>query len=153
MNALDLRFEDASFDDIFSSSSLEHFGEHQDVRRSLEEMCRVLKPGGICSISTEFRISGEGKGLPGILMFTEEQVQQAIGDLPWDLMDPLDTSLSEATLATAYPFAEAATDVISHVRTHGYLVFHRLNWRHYPHIVLSEGEYVWTSVHLALRRR
>ena len=38
MSGLDLEFEDESFDAIFSSSSIEHFGDFSDVRRSVEEM-------------------------------------------------------------------------------------------------------------------
>src|ERR1044072_2794087 len=38
MDALDLRYEDESFDAVFSSSSIEHFGTFSDVRRSIEEI-------------------------------------------------------------------------------------------------------------------
>ena len=76
MNALDLRYEDESFDAVFSSSSIEHFGTHDDVRRSAEEMCRVLKPGGIASVSTEFRIDGPPPGLPGALLFSAGELER-----------------------------------------------------------------------------
>ncbi len=46
MDAMQLEFDDDSFDAIFSSSSIEHFGDFPDVRRSVEEMFRVLRPGG-----------------------------------------------------------------------------------------------------------
>ena len=52
------RYDDDSFDGIFSSGSIEHFGELDDIRRSVEEMYRVLKPGGIAAIATEYRIQG-----------------------------------------------------------------------------------------------
>jgi hypothetical protein len=35
MDGRGLRYEDESFDAIFSSSSLEHFGDRQDVERSI----------------------------------------------------------------------------------------------------------------------
>jgi SAM-dependent methyltransferase len=69
MNGLDLRYDDGSFDAIFSSSSIEHFGTQADVRRAASEMCRVLKPGGVLSISTEFRLEGPPPGPPGLLLF------------------------------------------------------------------------------------
>jgi SAM-dependent methyltransferase len=39
----ELPFHDASFDAIYSMGTIEHFGETQ---RAIEEMARVLKPGG-----------------------------------------------------------------------------------------------------------
>ena len=46
MDGRELHFEDASLDGVFSSGSIEHFGGYEDVRRSIREMHRVLKPGG-----------------------------------------------------------------------------------------------------------
>ena len=72
MDALDLRYEDDSFDAVFSSSSIEHFGTHEDVARSIREAHRVLKPGGVLTVSTELRLDGPGPGLPGILLFSPD---------------------------------------------------------------------------------
>lgn len=58
MSGLDLQYEDCSFDGIYSSGSIEHFGTLADVARAASEMCRVLKPGGVAALSTEFRLSG-----------------------------------------------------------------------------------------------
>ena len=52
MDALELRYEDESFDGIFSSGSIEHFGTYEQIRQGVEEMYRVLKPGGVAGIST-----------------------------------------------------------------------------------------------------
>jgi hypothetical protein len=38
MNALDLRYEDASFDGVFSASSIEHFGDYAEVRKGIAEI-------------------------------------------------------------------------------------------------------------------
>jgi SAM-dependent methyltransferase len=144
MDATDLRYEDGSFDGVFSSSSIEHFGTDQTVRRSAEEMCRVLRPGGICSVSTEFRIRGGGEGIHEIRLFSDVELQRLlVEDLPWDLVDPLDLTLSTTTAQVEVNFLEASDDVIKG----------RPNWSTYPHIVLTAGGYAWTSVHLALRRR
>ena len=48
-----LEFEDASFDFAFCLSSIEHFGSRETQRRALNEMARVLKPGGVACIITE----------------------------------------------------------------------------------------------------
>jgi ubiquinone/menaquinone biosynthesis C-methylase UbiE len=53
MDAKQLEFEDGSFDAVFSLSSIEHFGSWADIRRSAEEMGRVLRPGGAAFIVTE----------------------------------------------------------------------------------------------------
>jgi SAM-dependent methyltransferase len=56
MDARDLHYESCTFDAIFSSSSLEHFGDRSDVSRAVREMHRVLRPGGLLCLSTELRL-------------------------------------------------------------------------------------------------
>jgi ubiquinone/menaquinone biosynthesis C-methylase UbiE len=154
MNALDLQYEDGTFDGIFSSSSLEHFGGPADLRRAVAEMSRVLKPGGVLSVSTEFRLAGPGPGLPGVHLFDEAELRGWILDAAdWEPLSPLDLALSEATRRTELPFAEGCADVDRHCRRFGALYFHKLDWGRYPHVVLRHGEHVWTSVHVAVRKR
>jgi SAM-dependent methyltransferase len=57
MDGRSLEFEDASFDVVFSLSSIEHFGSTADVRRASGEMARVLRPGGYAFIVTECFLS------------------------------------------------------------------------------------------------
>jgi SAM-dependent methyltransferase len=141
MNGLDLRFEDESFDAIFSSSSIEHFGGWRDVRRSIEEMFRVLRPGGIAALSTEFRIEGKTMGIPGALMFNEAEIRALLVDgLWWDPATPFDTTISDETIASAVPFEEAIADGRKQVRY----------WSRYPHVALRDGELAWTSMHMVL---
>lgn len=143
MNALELEYEDNSFDGIFSCSSLEHFGSRSDVRLALDEMFRVLKPGGVLAISTEFRLEGNRNGLPGTLLFDEADIQQLVtGSRSWDLATPLQLAVSDETLSAAVPVEEAMEDSRS-----------GNGWSRYPHIVLRFGEHLWTSVHLTLVKR
>jgi SAM-dependent methyltransferase len=145
MDARDLRYPDDSFDGMFSSSSLEHFGGHDDVERAMDEIYRVLVPGGILTLSTELRLEGPGPGLPGILMFDrEELLRLVIGERNWELIGG-EASLnpSPATLRVVVDFSEAVADIEQR----------RPTWSTYPHLVLREGNYVWTSVHLTLRKR
>lgn len=154
MNALTLLYDDATLDGVFSSSSLEHFGTPADIRRAVAEMNRVLRPGGVMSVSTEFKLSGPGAGLPGVHLFTAAELTDWIvnaGD--WEQLSPLDLTLPPARLTEAVNFAEACQDVEKHCRAHGGLYFHKLDWRQYPHLVLAHDGYLWTSVHLALRKR
>lgn len=146
MNALELRYEDESFDGTFSSSSLEHFGTHDDVRQAMREMYRILRPGGICSISTEFRLDGPGLGMPGILMFSRDEIAEVIvGSAPWELVGgEIDFALTPRTQSVVASFEQAADDVANH----------RTRWSTYPHLVLDhqDGPYRWTSIHLCLRK-
>jgi SAM-dependent methyltransferase len=153
MDALDLRYESGTFDAVFSSSSLEHFGDWEDVVRAIGEMHRVLRPGGLLCLSTELRLKGPGPGLPGILMFDPDEVRRLVqeGGL-WEPVDPLDITVSEETMAHAQDFKKASGDVRAHLKHEKHLALHRLRWSSYPHIVLRQGDRLWTSVHLALRR-
>jgi FkbM family methyltransferase len=141
MNALELEFEDESFDGVFSSGSIEHFGPRADVRKGIEEIYRVLRPGGVVAISTEFRLEGPPPGLPGTLLFDEAELRAMLLEgLWWDPLDPLDLSQSSETLATEVPFSEALADQAAG----------KDSLSRYPHLVLRHGELLWTSVHVAL---
>jgi SAM-dependent methyltransferase len=141
MDALSLDFEDDSFDAIFSSSSIEHFGDFPDVRRSVEEMFRVLRPGGVLALSTEFRLEGDRIGYPGLLRFDEPELRALLLDgLWWDPATPLDTKISPETVASAVEMNEAIADQRAG----------RRGWSRYPHLVLRHEQFLWTSVHVAL---
>jgi SAM-dependent methyltransferase len=53
MDGRRLTFPDASFDLVFTLSSIEHFGSPADIARSAREIGRVLRPGGYAVIVTE----------------------------------------------------------------------------------------------------
>jgi SAM-dependent methyltransferase len=153
MNGLELRYEDESFDGIFSSGSIEHFGGYPEVRQAAREMARVLKPGGVLSISTEYRLAGPGPGLPGILMFTEaELVEHIVAASGLEMLGPFDSRCSPRVAESADEFARASGNVQAHVAEHGEILFHKLTWPGYPVVALRQGERVWTSCHLALRK-
>ena len=50
MDALALDFPDASFDVVYSLSSIEHFGGPRETATAAREMARVLRPGGHVAI-------------------------------------------------------------------------------------------------------
>jgi SAM-dependent methyltransferase len=154
MDGRELLHPDASIAGIFSSSSIEHFGDHADVARTIDEAYRVLEPGGVLSLSTELRVGGDavGEGLPGILLFTPAQIEElVIRRCPWEPIQwaPMP---SAATMAGMLQFADAIKDVQAHVAQHGAIYFDRLVWSQLPHLVLEHEGYQWTSVHLALRK-
>jgi SAM-dependent methyltransferase len=139
MDALALNYEDESFDGVFSSGSIEHFGSLKDVVQAAQEMGRVLRPGGVLALSTEFRIAGDPNevGLPGTILFTPEMLMRYIVEPSGlHLVDEPDFSVSEATAAEAYPIQEAI--------------------EHGPRprsIALTSGDWKWTSVSLCLQKR
>ena len=57
MDGRELAFPDASFDVVFSVSSIEHFGGPADIARGARELGRVLRPGGHALIITECFVS------------------------------------------------------------------------------------------------
>ena len=162
MDGTRLNYEDDSFDGIFSSGSIEHFGSLKDIRRSVEEMFRVLKPGGVAAIATEYRIEGP-PGLPGTVLFDEDQLRSVMLDgMKWELASPLDLSIDEETLLTVVEwrsliksgeYPTLPTRLLSALRGQGWdppepdveFVPPPL-----PHLVIRFDDYIWTSVHLTL---
>jgi len=69
MDARNLDFRDNDFDFVFSASSIEHFGDTREIRRSLSEMFRVLKPGGATAITTEIKLNRLGRSIPNTRIF------------------------------------------------------------------------------------
>ncbi|MBI4393411.1 MAG: class I SAM-dependent methyltransferase [Euryarchaeota archaeon] len=149
MDGRELRYEDETFNFVFSSSSIEHFGDWKDVERAASEMGRVLKPGGVLTLSTEYRIKGPpgGIGLPGFLVFDLAELKKLIidpsGCRP---VDDLQETISPRTLERPVRFQEAIDDGERMARGE------QVGYSRYPHIVLEHEGYSWTSYHLALRK-
>lgn len=153
MDALDMRYEDETFDGVFSSSSIEHFGGHDEVRRSMDEMFRVLRPGGILAVSTEFRLAGPSPGLEGTLLFDEDELQSVLlGDRKWAPISPLDLTVSAPTLATRGDVLSVVTQQLAQCQRDGGWFAHKLDYERFPHIVMGYGDYTFTSIQLAVRK-
>ena len=137
MDALSLRYEDCSFDGVFSCGSIEHFGSLADVARSMAEVGRVLKPGGIAVISTEFRIDGpDGVGVRRTILFTREMLYRYIVKASGlELIDEPDWETTPATAEAAYSLDEA---VLNGVRNRS--------------VALRDRDYTWTSGAVCLRK-
>ena len=130
MNALELDFADDSFDGVFSSSSIEHFGGFGEIRRSIEEIYRVLRPGGVAALATEFKLEGDGHGWPGVYLFDEAALRAAIFDgLWWDPATPLETTVSDATRRAPVELQEAVKEPRASIQV----------WSQYPHLVPARG--------------
>jgi SAM-dependent methyltransferase len=141
MDALDLRFEDETFDAVYSLSSIEHFGGLDGVRAALAEQCRVVKVGGVVAFTTEVIVNGADRYLDGhLLLSTADEIESVSRSVPGlRLIEPIDFSLSERTRAKVISLADAIAD--SH-RGH----------TEYPHIVLEHEGRWFTSIAVFLER-
>ncbi|HWW94712.1 MAG TPA: FkbM family methyltransferase [Vicinamibacteria bacterium] len=157
MDARSLRFPDNTFDGIFSSCAIEHFGDLQDIASAAYEMGRVLKPGGLLAISTTIKLGGPpgGIGWPGqTLIFPREDLQRYIVEASGlEPVDELRTDVSEETLSTERDLVRAVLDYRARLDEKGeagreteYALWD------FPMVVLAVEGYVFTSVHLALRK-
>lgn len=141
MDMCNLRFDDNSFDGIFSSGSIEHVGQAgipdwKAIARAAHEMGRVVKPGGVISLSTEWKIDGDGWGWGFVRLFTEELLMEHIvkasgcemvGKPDWSF----DGNLADAVSLEA---------IIRHGES-----------QHDVGLLFSQG-FSFTSVHVALRK-
>jgi SAM-dependent methyltransferase len=143
-----LEFPDESFDGVFSSGSIEHFGSLHAVSNAAYEIGRVLKPGAAAAIATEFKLAGPpGDGWdPNVILFTTDTLRKHIVEASGlEPVDELDHQLSDATLAVRrdlVPFLEGIKGITNPAAKVGY----------YPNLVLMHGGYLFCSVHLTLRK-
>jgi len=101
MDATKLEFPSDMFDIAFSISSIEHFGgeNHSGALRSLKEVERVLKSGGIAAITTEYILNDKEhheffnrRTIYGDLINKLQKLQ---------LVEPLDLRITTRTLDKA----------------------------------------------------
>ena len=148
MDALDLRFEDGTFDFVVSFGSIEHFGGIAAAERSLAEMSRVLKPGGVAFVTTELVVDGgEHESIPeySIELFSPRTLTDLVSSVPG--MRPLDGLDFAAVTDDDTPVVDLTSEVL------------RLGSgdQTYPHLLLrittpSGGSRIFTSVSMALVR-
>ncbi|HMA49101.1 MAG TPA: class I SAM-dependent methyltransferase [Magnetospirillaceae bacterium] len=127
-----LEFPDDSFDFLFCLSSIEHFGSREIIRQSLDEMKRVLKPGGIACVITELILQGP----PHHEYFQPDELTSMF------LSDPTFPLVGgEMTMNISQEMFNLPVSVLS-----------AEDLTSSPHIVLSDGERLWTSASMFLRK-
>ena len=129
MDALGLSFEKETFDFIFCLSSLEHFGGKKDKLRSLREMNRVLKPGGVVALTTELILNRLGWRRD---YFKIKDLIELIHESGFFLNEPLDLGIEEEF---ANPPLALSIEVY---RT--------------PHVILRNFNTIYTSLSLFLMK-
>jgi len=142
MDALDIRHADNTFDVAISASSVEHFGGMDGAVRALEEMARVVRPGGIVAVTTECITNGAPAWSDAVLqLFTPDDITSMAGSVAGlRPVGHLDLDTSRLADVPAVPLERALADAErGHVE--------------YPHIVLELEGRRWTSVSLFFRKR
>jgi SAM-dependent methyltransferase len=140
MDMTNLHYPDNTFDGIFSSGSIEHVNtngkpDYGAIAQAAREMGRVVKPGGIVSLSTEWKLQGDGWGWDNVVLFDEETLMKYIVEPSGcELVDEPDFSFDGDMVD-----AVTITQVVS-----GQVPFE---------YVLKEGQFVFTSVHIALVKK
>ena len=143
MDALELRYDDASFDGVFSSARSSTSGR-DDVRRAARRDAPRAAPGwdrGALDRVPARR--ARSTSLPGTLLFDEHELRALFDDELWELVEPLELTVSEATMRVVIDIEEAvaagtpADDPAE---------------RRFPHLVVQhKAGATWTSVLFVLR--
>lgn len=111
MDATSLSFPSDSFDVAFSFSSIEHFGgeNHSGALQSVNEIGRILKPGGIAVIATEYIINGKQAPDLSNQFYNSQTIYSDLIDRVDNmrLVEPLDLRISSGTLDTAMDVRDA----------------------------------------------
>jgi SAM-dependent methyltransferase len=128
MDGVQLAFADDSFDAVYSLSSIEHFGAWAEAKRAVDEMARVLKPGGVLALATEWCVAGP----PCAEVFTPQEVRRLIESPMLALVEPVDDHVWHRYRTEVVDLARAPQ------RT--------------PHMLVRRGDTVFTSVMLFLRK-
>jgi SAM-dependent methyltransferase len=81
-----LAFRSATFDVAYSLSSIEHFGGLAGAQAAVDEMARVLRPGGLLVLATEYMLSGARHDE----VFTPADVHALIARPGLRLVEPID---------------------------------------------------------------
>ena len=128
MDGAHLGFVDASFDVVYSLSSIEHFGGVDGARGSVAEMARVLKPGGILALATEWCVRGTAGGE----VFSPDQVRRIIDHPRLRLVQPIDDRVWDR-------YETPPVDL-------------RVDRFQSPHMLLKHDEAIFTSVFVFLEK-
>ncbi|AYG62423.1 class I SAM-dependent methyltransferase [Rhizobium jaguaris] len=137
------------FDGVYSAGSIEHFGSIEAVAAAAEEIGRILKPGGIAVLSTEFRLDGPVDKQwfsDDCILFTPALLQEHI----------IESSGLEVIGTPVYTTSQDTYDsrvvLIEFLQKAKSMTSLSDKKNAYPNLVLYHDGYLFCSVHLALRK-
>ena len=128
MDGRRLTFPDASFDIAYSLSSIEHFGGMSGAVETIREMARVLRPGGILALATEYVLEGPAHDET----FQPAEFHSLIGQSGLELVQPIDEAVYRR-------YSYRAVDLYK-------------NPYQTPHMVVRFNDTVFTTVMVFLRK-
>jgi SAM-dependent methyltransferase len=137
------------FDAVFASGEIARLGSPTDLAAAMEEVGRVLKPGGVASVVAEFRLEGPN-GIDSFeddfLLLTPDLVEKHIvGPSGLELLDRPDFTISESTYDGRAVLKDFGSTV-SGRRS----VDQKKNV--YPNLVIFHQGFLFCPIHLALRK-
>lgn len=128
MDGRRLSFRDGSFDIAYSLSSIEHFGDLDGAIDAVREMARVVRPGGVLALATEYVLAGP----PHEETFQPAEIDALVRASGLSLAEPIDTRV----------YQRHSYDAVD---------LHATPYRT-PHMVVRFGETVFTTVMMFLRK-
>ena len=128
MDGRALTFADGTFDVSYSLSSIEHFGGFDGAAQTMREMARVLKPGGILALATEYVIAGP----PHEETFQPDEIHALLRASGLALVEPIDEDVYRRYECEPVDLAD--------------------NPYRSPHMTVRLGHTVFTSVMAFLRK-
>jgi SAM-dependent methyltransferase len=128
MDGLQLGIRSGIVDVAYSLSSVEHFGGLDGAMRAVDEMARVLKPGGVVALATEFVIGGP----PHPETFTPTEFETLIDRAGLSIVSPFDRMVYSR-------YEYAAVDLYA-------------NPYQTPHMVVRFNDTVFTTAFVFLRK-
>jgi SAM-dependent methyltransferase len=140
MDMTSLHYPDNTFDGIFSSGSIEHVNtngkpDYGAIAQAAREIGRVVKPGGIVSLSTEWKLQGDGWGWDNVVLFDEETLMKYIVEPSGcELVDEPDWTW-DGDIQDAVTITQVVNGQVP------------------VEYVLRQDQFVFTSIHLALQKR
>lgn len=76
MSMTDIEYPDESFDFVWSCCAIEHVNNFRELHRVYQEIHRVLKPGGIAALTTEFNATNLNSYEPNMLFTDQYWIEQ-----------------------------------------------------------------------------
>jgi FkbM family methyltransferase len=152
VDARDIAAEGETFDGIILTGPLGQFGGMDNLERVLGECYRVLKPGGVLSLCSDFSLQTDSDDdSDGPVVLTSESIPNILlADHDWEPVTPPDFSVSRATYETEVAIDDLVGEQSSHAGSNGRVDTRTVDPRRYPYAVVRSGSTVFTSVHLAL---